>query len=468
MVVKLHKLFSEEKGSISIYLMIMLTAVLVIIFGIIDLSRVNYSKNKVQRAMMIAGNSVLAGYCKEIKDEYGLLCIRDLDDFVIEENFKKYLEKNLISNDMSKLDIMNLFISDEKTLLDHDELLKQIETYMSVRKVETLSGLYSRIKSLKNSISNVGTTTEKMEKEQVNPVSEDEYESIEYKKDDDNREEIRDKVKDELDKSKYNNDVVIPDDVMNTLPSRLIKYEEEVKCHEEKMMKESKDMLKKLVNNMDFYSDLYLDEYIMMKFKNMHNQVATKYARVFDYEVEYIISGNVSQNENIKGIKSKILKNRQIFNLMYVYDNEELKAEVALIAQALANFFASPMRVTAIKNALLYTIALDMSITDLNKLMDGEKIRFIRDKELFVDYNDYMRILLILTPREEKVDRIKDLIHINMKKINMIFDIRNARVAFNMKVTYNEKYLFMTRMLIPKYIRFNGGEELVISQKVAY
>lgn len=98
----------NNKGVISIFLVIIMLSMMILSCVFVDGSRIVIAKTHVERAYINAVSSALAGYDKELKENYGLFGIRGKES--IEGDVKKYIEKNLNAESIDGIeDLFDLY-----------------------------------------------------------------------------------------------------------------------------------------------------------------------------------------------------------------------------------------------------------------------------------------------------------------------------------------------------------------------
>ena len=168
----------------------------------------------------------------------------------------------------------------------------------------------------------------------------------------------------------------------------------------------------------------------------------------FDCEIEYIISGRTSDEKAMKSIENDLLLLRNGMNLVYLYSCKEKRRAVIAAAEA-----ATPGPAAVVTQALIMeTWAFLEAKNDLKILCDNKPVRFMKYDEnwavslenvlslLFseneetgddtggesigyikpnkmegMDYEGYLRVLFGIVPEEIRLQRMMDIIQINMK-----------------------------------------------------
>ncbi len=87
----------REQGAITVYLSIILLAVIVLAGGLVDGARIRAADTQVKRAVDTAMKSVLAEYHHTLKEEYGLFALHQNDRDYLDEALRFYLNRNLMT-----------------------------------------------------------------------------------------------------------------------------------------------------------------------------------------------------------------------------------------------------------------------------------------------------------------------------------------------------------------------------------
>ncbi|WP_242856166.1 hypothetical protein [Ruminiclostridium josui] len=144
----------KTKGTITIFLSIVLSAVFLVIGTFTDGARLRLAHSHVQRSNKSALSSVLANYKNELKDEYGLFGVY-IDEDSLEETFEEYFSKNLgivgEGNSMYDFIIDDINLDSTYSLEDKDVFEKQILEFMKYRAPYKLATeLIEKVKGIDN------------------------------------------------------------------------------------------------------------------------------------------------------------------------------------------------------------------------------------------------------------------------------------------------------------------------------
>lgn len=224
---------------------------------------------------------------------------------------------------------------------------------------------------------------------------------------------------------------------------------------------------------------LYLTEYIMGIFKhgvpllkdeensrayNLRSGDKTERDAFFtNYEVEYIINGNRDEAVNAKLVKAEILSIRLISNIMHIYADSSKMTRATALAAALSSWNAG-LSTPLVETAVVFSWAMLEALYDLDRLGEGEKIPLFKTKEqwktdlsgavdekkleasdndpLYLSYQDYLKIFLLLTDKDKKLARVQDLVQLNMGFSCSGFMLEDSWVFLKAQTAVSVKNLF--------------------------
>lgn len=265
--------------------------------------------------------------------------------------------------------------------------------------------------------------------------------------------------------------------IINGLPSREIldnaKFEI-ITIENLKMFNERFNLTENILN------DLMLTEYILIYLKNNQDKEKINNETFFKNEVEYVLSGSFNDETNLNIFKINFLALRTSLNLIHIYtDNLKLSQIKAvallivpgpwslgtefLIATAWASFEASKdlelilngNRVPLIKSKLSWQ-------TDFDGFIKG-KFNNIKSENFNdgLNYKEYLRLLLLLEGKNNKIARTMDIIQINMKgRYDEKFNLKEHYNGFNFKAVLSKEEVLPFYELFGFYEFTLEGEQL--------
>lgn len=218
---------------------------------------------------------------------------------------------------------------------------------------------------------------------------------------------------------------------------------------------------------------------------------------------EYILFGLSLDEENMKHMKEELLKVRCGLNLISILSSETMQTTIETTAMAISSGLLNPELAPLFQIGLNAIWVYKESERDVERLLKGEKIPFLKEESQWVesilafgqneeteeefvsvdtnihanidsikqelkelgennkkwhsiemDYEDYMRIFLLLLQPELKYERMMDRIELEMKKTYPSFQIENCicGVEVSIKAKANQKFfMFMPTSFEKEY-----------------
>ncbi len=155
---------------------------------------------------------------------------------------------------------------------------------------------------------------------------------------------------------------------------------------------------------------------------------------VFDYELEYMVAGKHSDEENLKAVVNRLLLMREGVNYVYLLQDVQKNNEALLLATAIVSAFGQPELAEPVKHAILLAWAYAESISDVRILLDGGKLLPVKTSAQWhtdlsnlsgdylgeegdsadggkgLTYTQYLQLLLLAEKKEKVTYRTMDLI----------------------------------------------------------
>lgn len=163
----MHLMMGNRRGSITVFISIVLSSVFLVIGTFTDAARIHLAHSQVQRSSKTALSSLLACYNNELKNEYGLFGLY-VDPNSLVEEYEEYLNKNLkFYNNLNFLYdycVKDTKISQLYSLEDQDVFESQIMEFMKYRApYELATDLAEKIEGIRNVSKGAKTYKRKME-----------------------------------------------------------------------------------------------------------------------------------------------------------------------------------------------------------------------------------------------------------------------------------------------------------------
>lgn len=181
----------------------------------------------------------------------------------------------------------------------------------------------------------------------------------------------------------------------------------------------------------DVLSDVMFREYLLEHFYSYGEE---EDIRTVSYEMEYLLCGKEKDAKNLEKVLQRILLLRVVPNYACLLTDTGRKTEANALAASLCSVLSVAGLTPIVEQAILLAWAYGESVAELQILMDGGQIASIKTKESWIlslaelpligserhtkedgveqgmSYEEYLRILLLLSSREELCMRALDLI----------------------------------------------------------
>ncbi len=367
---------NSKKGSVSVFLMFILAAVVGLTAAFIYASKQKASEGICDGALNLAMRSVLSEYDLTLYEKYGLLAFEkngmesalELNDYVdYSFNGRAPMKKTQVTfGDYSLADINNL--------------KEQINEYM---KFESAADLVSQSDR-------------------------------------------------DIERTEWSDRVLRNQGLIHTLPSRPFK---DGGAGFTARIEALKDSVRSADGILSETSDTYrIDRYIMSHFRYA-TSVTVNYDAFFQHEVEYILIGDYSNKDNREKVEKTLKVFRTALNAAYLYSNEKRYAQTLAAAELL-----TPAAAPATQAVIIGTWAAVEAENDVKLLLKGRTVPLMKTEsswatdldsvmnnasaglidtgtEKGLTYSQYMMIFLHFQNEEVKLARVADLIQINMKAV---------------------------------------------------
>ena len=192
----------------------------------------------------------------------------------------------------------------------------------------------------------------------------------------------------------------------------------------------------------------------------------------FDAEVEYILHGNEKQSSNLFWTKVQLLAMRVAMNFIHVHSDSRKLEYARNLAFALTSWFSAGALAPLAADLIIAAWSIKEAVVDVDDLLDGKRVPFIKlagdwktnigvssadqpktNESLKWSYIDYLRLFLLLLPRQTKLSRICDLIEINTKYAGRGLKVKDLYCEVKGELTVSVNYLFMTSAFMPGFMR---------------
>ena len=180
---------------------------------------------------------------------------------------------------------------------------------------------------------------------------------------------------------------------------------------------------------------LLFGQYLLERMGNYRNPASG----MMKNQLEYILCGKSSDGENLKATANQLLLIREGMNFAYLLSDPASRAQASAMAAAIASAFLFPPAAAIIEKALLLCWAFGESVLDLRELFAGGKIGLWKSEQTWqlsldnlihlpqmldsgrksdsegMDYRQYLQILLFLRSQDTQVMRAMDQVELEIQ-----------------------------------------------------
>ncbi|MDO4553947.1 MAG: DUF5702 domain-containing protein [Lachnospiraceae bacterium] len=186
---------------------------------------------------------------------------------------------------------------------------------------------------------------------------------------------------------------------------------------------------------------------------------------VLSYEIEYILGGQTSDQENLKYVVNRLILLRFGSNMVYAVTDAELNAQALSLATALVGITGLAPVIEGVKYTILGAVSFGEALLDVKALLSGNKVPLVKTKadwklsvlgaanlletkeqtgyDTGLDYEEYELLLLLTQINKKKMyGRMLDLMQVNVQLEQPGFLVKDCRFGLKMKSTAEIKTWF--------------------------
>ena len=235
--------------------------------------------------------------------------------------------------------------------------------------------------------------------------------------------------------------------------------------------------------NSSLLSDLIFREYLLSYFPGYADGSSGK---VLDYQIEYILGGQKSDEKNLKYVVNRLLLLREGMNYLYCQQDPGINQQTRALAITLTGIFGLPILTEATNQALMLAWSYGESLVDVRILLDGGKVPIFKDMATWslslenlgritevlregakgsdtgLSYTDYLRVLMNLGSVKSQRMRALDMIQAELQGEDPEFKAENCIVAVEVKASF---YCHPVFAGLPKAVFRVSQGDVLIEQK---
>ena len=391
---KSQRMRSAFKSEITVFLSLIFSVLLSLVGAMIESTSISLAKSMNQADLVLAMESVFAEYHPKLLEEYDIFAKEGSSLSSISTRLGYYGAGNL-NHKISEIELL----SDRKG----QEFYRQA--------VESMGG---SVKEYQIEIENPYEDEQESVKEQIEALEEEtgqeipEFNAI---------------------GSAYILSLVLPKE--NTISSHsidcsILPSRRTLQCGEG-----SNHEVEKTISGKWLFST-YLEEHFS-------NYVKQDQTNPLSYEMEYLLAGKETDEENLEWVAKKLLSIRIGINYAYLLTDETKQAETELIAGGICTILAAPEATELVKQALLFFWSYGESVMDLRALYRGKKVPLVKSEETWqlqlsnliqgganegmameaegdngITYEAYLKALLVAADTDKICMRALDLLELNL------------------------------------------------------
>ncbi|MBE5906954.1 MAG: hypothetical protein E7277_09290 [Lachnospiraceae bacterium] len=194
-------------------------------------------------------------------------------------------------------------------------------------------------------------------------------------------------------------------------------------------------------------------EYCMRKFRNYRN--ADEKAEGFQYQVEYLLGGQDSDADNLEAVARKLLGLREAVQFARFMKDTVKKEKAHAAAVALVGFTMNPALIKAVQIGFLAVWSLEEARKDVERLLNGEKLSLLTEKEGHFGYEDYLKLLLFMEKAETMGMRACDVVENVVNEVLSVgeFHADYTVVAMKGKLQAGTDWFFANLFYLPMFAK---------------
>lgn len=437
----------KERGSITVFLALVLLILISIVTQVMQEAMFQADRIKLASAMDVSFNAVLGEYCKELVEEYGLffLDVSDESGMFDKENVASRLDYYMYKN-----------IQEQSGMLQMQLIDTEIKEFILATDCDGVAFLKEAVKAYKEKM--VAKTIESaMQQSQKYQEAEKSRKAIEENQIQPSELEIPKEIKVDTKEKEKAEKVVNPVKVIEALKANgflgIVAWDLPISSKsidlgttlQRRKLNQGNSQKKQTASVSE---KIVFDLYCKDQFSYFGNQKRDDISSCINYEIEYLICGKAGDKENLKGVLEKIIWMREGINFAYLLTDSAKMAEAEALAAALVGYTGIVPLITAMKFAILAVWAYGESLLEVRILLTGGKVDFIKNKnnwrlqlselsnvatiikgnakgdEQGLAYEEYLWILLSVSPTKDKCYRSMDLIEKRIQGITNIISFR--------------------------------------------
>lgn len=437
-----------RKGYITVFLSLSLSLILSLVLTLIEGARISAVRMKFECAADIGMNAVLAEYHRELLEQYDLLFVDTSyggsapSIANTEEHLRNYMQKNLqpqrkggfrLVRDFLDMSVSGVEITEYSIAsdADGDVLKRQISDYMADYPVgsilEKISGNIVQVNDAQMESRDVAGERESYQA-QIDEIGLPE-------------EEVEEGVFEEVpldnpaDAANATRSIgvlnLVVDDIesISTVKTELSQY------ISHRSLIQGSGVCQEAAEISGAVNDILFLAYLFEKCGYYGN---LKEDSLLQYQIEYIIAGKDTDWQNLEQVAKRLLRWREVSNVLYILSDGGKVAEAEAVALALTAVMLLPALTEPVKYTILYAWAYVESLQDVKTLLNGGRVPIYKtaadwktgidsiknvkgsltneDSGRGLNYKEYLEVMLFLTNDHDRTFRAMDIMEMDIRK----------------------------------------------------
>lgn len=452
-----------RKGYITVFLSLSLSLILSLVLVLIEGARTSAVKMKFECAADIGMNAVLAEYHRELLKQYDLLFVdasyggNSPSIVNTEEHLRNYLQKNLAppkNGDFLDMSVSGVEITEYSIASDADgEVLKrQVSDYMAGYPIgsilEKIGGNITQINGAQMESRDIAGERESYQAriDEIGLPKEEVEEGV--------WEEVPlDNPADAANATRSIGVLNLTVDDIDSISTTKVSLSQYIS---HRTLMQGSGVCREAEEISGTANDILFSAYLFEKCGYYGN---LKEDALLQYQIEYIIAGEDTDWRNLEQVAKRLLRWREVSNVLYILSDSGKMAQAEALALTLAAVMLLPELTEPVKYAILYAWAYVESLQDVKTLLHGGRVpvwKTAADWKTGIDsikdvkgsltdedggrglnYKEYLEAMLFLTNGHDRTFRAMDIMEMDIRKtagnsnfrLDGCFDTYRARLS---------------------------------------
>lgn len=466
------------KGYLTVWLALCLTIIVSLFLVLMDGVRRNGAALEAGCVAEIGLQSIMAEYHRELLEQYNIFAIDASYGTAMcsksntEQHLKKYLEKNLSTEDIfladylyrdflalglgrAELNGMSI-LTDGGGAVFRSAAIEAIENDVGLGLLEELRE-WMRVIEI-NGLEEKNAEEEKSRLDARIESYNDRY--IEVEKDQWEKFEVINPT-DELEKKRSQGILKLVLEDETQLSQRTLETESLIMNRMQQGEINQGNMEPPLLSEAQRLAERFLFQEYLLKYMGRYG--CGKAGAVLQYQAEYLVSGKNSDIENLRSVAGRICAIREAANLLYLLGDEEKKTVVEGVSELACSLLMVPELAPLLELTIYMGWAFAESVYDVKSMLAGGRIPLIKDDDSWhygltaalwgslgentkdgegLSYADYLRIFMMFTDLDTLTGRAMNMVEADIRATsgNSFFRLDGCYVAVEVNVLIESKY----------------------------